>query len=384
MLLPFLPLYLLELGADNQNIKLWSGTVFAVTFLISAIMSPIWGRLADKSGKRRMLIRAGLSLGVVYFLGSIVTSPLELFAVRLLQGFSTGFLPAALAIVASSAPEEKMGFSLGLMQTATLTGTIIGPLFGGILSHALGMRASFTVASAFIITATATVWFLVKEPKNQTALKADRISDDIKIVIHNKAMLKTLGLLIIAQMGVMALQPLITLYIAELSGVVEGVILTSGFVFSAAGIAGAIAAPLWGRLGQQSGYAKILALGFAGSGLFSLLPYFSTDVWMFGLLQFAFGFFIAGIYPSLNAMMVINTESCFRGRAFGLMMSANQLGSMIGPLIGGLASVWLGIKVIFVCVGLLLLVTGGAVWHTEVSALLFVNRQTRQGCGKYS
>jgi DHA1 family multidrug resistance protein-like MFS transporter len=276
-------------------------------------------------------------------------------------------VPAALAIVASTAPEEKMGFSLGLMQTASLTGTIIGPLFGGILSHIFGIRASFTAASAFIIAGTLAVWLLVKEPENQAPLKAGSITDDIKVVLNNKVLRKMLGLLIIAQLGVMVLQPLITLHIADLRGAVEGVVLTSGFVFSAAGIAGAIAAPLWGRLGQRAGFSKIMAIGFAGSGLFSLFPYFTSDIWIFGLLQFAFGFFIAGIYPSLNAMMVINTDSCFRGRAFGLMMSANQLGSMIGPLLGGMASIWLGIKVIFVCVGLLLLATGFAVWRNGIS-----------------
>jgi DHA1 family multidrug resistance protein-like MFS transporter len=364
MILPFLPLYLFDLGATEQNIKLWSGAVFAATFLVSAIMSPIWGRLADKSGKRRMLIRSGLSLGFAYFLGSLVSSPLELFVVRLLQGFATGFVPAALAIVASTVPEEKMGFSLGIMQTATLTGTILGPLFGGVLSHIFGIRTSFAVASACILAGTAAVWLLVKEPKQQS-LQAGSIGDDLKAALQSKVMQKMLGLLIITQIGVMVLQPLITLHIADMQGAVEGVVLTSGFVFSASGIAGAIAAPLWGRLGQRVGFTKILAIGFLGSGVFSLFPYFTSDIWLFGLMQFAFGFFVAGVYPALNTMVVINTDACFRGRAFGLMMSANQLGSMIGPLLGSVASIWLGIKAIFVCVGVLLLTTGFVVWRGQ-------------------
>jgi DHA1 family multidrug resistance protein-like MFS transporter len=365
MILPFLPLYLLDLGATDQNIKFWSGGVFAATFLVSALMSPVWGRLADKSGKRRMLIRSGLSLGLAYFLGSLVRSPLELFVVRLIQGFATGFVPAALAIVASTAPEEKMGFSLGIMQTATLTGTILGPLFGGVLSHVFGIRASFTVASVCILVGTAAVWLLVAEPKQQHSLQTGSIADDFKTALQSKVMRKMLGLLIVAQVGVMALQPLIALHIADLQGAVEGVVLTSGFVLSASGIAGAIAAPLWGRLGQRAGFTKILAIGFIGSGVFCLFPYFTSDIWLFGLIQFAFGFFIAGVYPTLNTMVVINTDPCFRGRAFGLMMSANQLGSMIGPLLGSVTSIWLGIKAIFVCVGVLLLTTGFVVWRGQ-------------------
>lgn len=366
MLLPFLPLYLGDLGADEQMIKLWSGAVFAVTFLISAVMSPLWGRLADKSGKRRMLIRAGLSLGLVYFLGSLVRSPLELFLVRMLQGFATGFVPAALSIVASTVPEDKMGFSLGIMQTATLTGTILGPLFGGGLAHLFGIRASFSVASACILTGTTVIGLVVQEPERQpAAAQAGSIVADLQRMFADRLMKNMLGLLAIAQIGVMMLQPLIALHVADLEGSGEGVVLTSGFIFSASGVAGAIAAPLWGRLGQRAGFMKILAIGFAGSGFFSLFPYFTADIWLFGMLQFAFGFFIAAVYPALNTVVAMHTDAAFRGRAFGLMMSANQFGSMIGPLLGSVASVWLGIRAIFVCVGLLLLATGLFVWRGQ-------------------
>ncbi|MDU4961347.1 MAG: MFS transporter [Sporomusaceae bacterium] len=364
MLLPFLPLYLGDLGADHQMIKLWSGAVFAVTFLVSAVMSPLWGRLADKAGKRRMLIRAGLSLSFVYFLGSLVRSPLELFFMRMLQGFATGFVPAALSIVASTAPEDKLGFSLGIMQTATLTGTILGPLFGGGLAHLFGIRASFSVASVCILAGTAAVWLLVPEPERRPAsTQTGSIVSDLQAAFADPLMKNVLGLVVITQIGIMMLQPLLALHVADLQGGGEGVVLTSGVIFSASGIAGAIAAPLWGRMGQRAGFRKILAIGFAGSGFFSLFPYFTANIWLFGLLQFAFGFFIAAVYPALNTLMAMHTDASFRGRAFGLMMSANQVGSLIGPLLGTIASVWLGIRVIFVCVGLFLLTTGLIIWR---------------------
>jgi len=165
-------------------------------------------------------------------------------------------------------------------------------------------------------------------------------------------------LLLIVQMAAMNLQPLITLYIAELQGTLEGAVLTSGIVFSLSGIAGALAAPLWGRVGHKAGFLKILVIGFVGAGVINACQYFATDIWQFGLLQFIYGLFIAAVFPAINTLVATNTDTCFRGRAFGLTMSANQTGAMIGPMIGGLVSLWISVKLIFVYSGALLLVVG--------------------------
>ncbi|MDR3561846.1 MAG: MFS transporter [Negativicutes bacterium] len=358
MLVPFLPLYLFDLGVTSKTVNLWSGLIFSISFFVGAVMAPFWGRWADKAGKRRMVIRAGVSLGTVYFLGSLVRTPEELFLVRLLQGFAAGFVPAAMALVSSSAPEDKMGFSLGLMQTATLTGGIIGPLIGGTLAHLFGIRASFQLAAALIFLGTLAVRLLVTEPPCTEPPKCGGVVDDLKEAWQNQSLVKMLLLLLVVQISAMALQPLITLYVAELQGQLEGAMLSSGIVFGLAGIAGAIAAPLWGRLGQEKGFYKILLIGFIGAGVLNVSQFFAGNIFQFGALQFAYGLFIAGVFPAINTIVVNSTESCFRGRAFGLTMSANQLGGMIGPLAGGLASSWFGIKIVFVGTGVALLLVG--------------------------
>lgn len=362
MLIPFLPLYLINLGAPKSTIGLWSGFILSATFFVSTIMSPFWGRWADKSGKRSMLLRAGYSLALVYFIGAFVRSPLQLFLVRLLQGFATGFVPAALAIVSSTVPEEKMGSSLGLVQNAVLVGTIIGPVFGGGLSHIFGIRASFVVASIIMFIGTVLVKTLVKEP-NQ--VKSAHLEEEINlfiIALNNKAFLEMLILLFIAQMGIMALQPLISLHLAELQGGLQGTDLTAGLVFGLMGIAGAIAAPIWGKAGQRVGFIKILIIGFSGAGLFNSIVFVSKDIWSFTLLQFVFGVFIAGINPSVNTVAVMNTDANLRGRIFGFLMSANQFGSMTGPLIGGIIAVWIGINQIFLFTGLFFILIGLLLW----------------------
>lgn len=358
MVIPFLPLYLLELGVSADSITMWSGVIFSVSFLIGGIMAPYWGRLADRTGKKRMVLRAGFSLAAVYLLGAFVTSPLQLFFMRVLQGFANGFVPASLAIVAASVPKDRMGFSLGLVQTGILMGGIFGPLIGGSLSHLFGMRLSFIIAAAAIFFGTFGVKLLVVETVNTAKTGTESIIDDFKAAIHNRRLLKMLALLFLVQVATVMLQPLLTLYIAELVGKIEGAGLTAGMVYSLAGIAGAFAAPLWGRVGQRKGFYLILTIAFTGAGIFNLGQYFVSDVYTFAMLQFMFGLFVVGVYPAINTIAVSSCDKGFQGRVFGLTTTANQMGSMAGPLIGAAISSYVGIRPVFLFTGMLLLMVG--------------------------
>lgn len=358
MVIPFLPLYLLAIGVSQTEVNMWSGLIFSVTFLVGGLMAPYWGRCADRTGKRRMIMRAGFSLAVVYFLGAFVRNPVDLLIVRILQGFANGFVPASMAIVASSTPKDKMGFSLGFMQTALLIGGILGPLMGGSLSHFFGMRLSFVIAAGIIFLGTIGVGLFVTEPENTDSTCEGSIIDDLKIAFTNRKLVEMLLLLFSVQMISMMLQPLITLYVAQLQGKMEGVVLTAGIVYSLAGIAGAMAAPTWGKFGQQKGFIKMLIIAFIGAGVFNLGQFFVSTVYQFSILQFLFGLFIVGVYPAINTIAVNSTEKAFQGRIFGLTTTANQLGSMVGPLVGGVISSWLGIGPVYLFAGSVLILIG--------------------------
>ena len=365
MVIPFLPLYLLDIGASPQNVNMWSGMVLSVTFLVAAVLAPYWGRCADKSGRRRMVMRSGFSLAVVYFLGSLVRSPLDLFFVRLLQGFANGFVPAAMAIVAASTPKEHLGFSLGIMQTTLLIGGILGPLVGGTLSHIFGMRLSFVVAAGIIFCGTLVVGWLVVEPETEnksTSQETGSILEDLKTAFANRRLVQMMLLLFAVQAVGMVLQPVIALYVAELQGTMDGVALKAGLVFSLAGIAGALSAPVWGRLGQTRGFLKIMVIAFLGAGVFNLWQFFANDIYQFGVLQFLYGLFIVGVFPAINAIAISSADADSQGRVFGLTTTANQLGQMLGPVLGGVISSWLGIASVFLFTGSILMLLGGLVF----------------------
>ncbi len=363
MSIPFLPLYLLELGVSPSSVTVWSGAVFSSTFLVAALLAPYWGRLADRTGKKRMLLRAGYCLAITYFLGYLVQDEYQLLGMRVLQGFANGFVPAAFAIISSSVPQNKIGESLGFMQTGLLAGGIVGPLIGGALSHVFGMRQSFAVSAAVILLATLAAWRLVEEPRTAAAAKAGSIMEDIRTAFANRPLIYLLGLLLLVCMTTMVLQPLITVYVADLQGTVKGADLNSGLIFGLAGIAGAVAAPFWGRLGQRYSFFRVLVAALACAGVVNMLQMFIGSIVQFAVIQFVFGLFIAGVVPAINAMVIANTSSDFRGRAFGLTSSANQLGAMLGPVLGGVTGSFAGIKAVFVLTGVLLLAAAMAVWR---------------------
>lgn len=367
MLVPFLPMYLLEIGVSESAVAMWSGAIFSVSFLVAAILAPFWGKMADKRGKRLMAVRAGFCLGAVYFLGAFVTSPEQLFGVRILQGLANGFFPACLAIASSSAPKEKLGFSLALVQTGQIIGTVLGPLLGGTIAHLLGMRASFMLAGAVLILVTCVVAVMVKEPPRLSDKEVTgSILDDFKYAAGNRMLVEMLLLSFMVFMSNMVLQPVIALYIAQLQGEMEGVMLTSGIVFSLGGVAGAFSATFWGSLGQRKGYFRVMVYAFCGAGIFNFLQFFPATVVGFGVLQFLFGLFIVGANPAISAMMVNSTDPGFRGRVFGLATMANQSGAMVGPLVGSAISTALGIQYVFLFTGPLLLGLGILIYYRYV------------------
>jgi MFS transporter, DHA1 family, multidrug resistance protein len=370
MLVPFLPLYLLELGAPEDRVALYSGAVFSVAFLVAAIMAPVWGKMADQRGKKLMAVRACAGLTIAYFLGGIVTSPLQLFGMRVVQGFANGFLPMVLAIASASAPPDRLGYALGIAQTGQIIGGVLGPLIGGVIAELIGMRLSFFVASGFLLLVTLMVLLLVKEPaaSQETASARPKkmdgsIMDDFRYAWSNRHIMGMLILSFIISLANMVLQPVISLYVAALQHSMENVVFTSGLVFSLGGIAGAISTAPWGNFGQRHGYFRVMAMAFLGAGVFNFLQYFPTTISGFAICQFFFGLFFVGANPAVSAILVQASPENFRGRVFGLATTANQSGAMVGPLIGSLISTYFGIRDVFLVTGPVLFCIGFWLWQ---------------------
>ncbi len=344
MLVPFLPMYLIEeLGVAQADVNIWSGIIFSTTFLISAVMAPIWGALADKKSHKAMAVRAAVCLAISYAWGGFVQTPWELFAMRAFQGFSAGLWPACLAIMTSTAPRDKMGWCLGLMQGGMTAGGVFGPLIGGLLAEFFGMRASFYFAGAALgLIALGLIFFIKGGEQKKINAAIDKKKDGgslklLKVPVIQR-MLFAAG---VVQLAVMLVQPVLPLYIAELQGSMDNIVMVSGIVFSVVGISGVFAAPIWGRLGTNIGYRWALYVALFGGGVFGVIQAIPGDITPFVIWRFVGGIFFAGIFPAINALLAENTLPNERGRVYGLSYAAQQIGSVCGPIFGGLmATYW--------------------------------------------
>ncbi len=364
MLIPFLPLYLpQELGVQSDDVAIWSGIVFSASFAVSAVMAPVWGSMADRKGKRIMAIRAALFLAIAYCLGGIVTSPQQLTMVRVFQGFAAGLWPMELAIMTLYAPPASLGFCLGTMQGALTAGQVAGPLIGGILAQYVGMRASFFVASACLLMNCLFFVFVIKEPAAPTqAISTDRTGTAGNL--WKQPLLRhVLWYAVFVQMALLILQPVLATYVSSLTDGASNVVLLSGVIFSLAGLSGMLAAPLWGKIGQKKGFFTALMWAAAGAGMAMAAQGAARSLYGFAVLQCIVGLFFAGIQPSISAVLALHTAAAAKGRVFGLLFSAQQIGSIAGPIAGGLTASWLGMTYVFFLAASLLLLTGIAVWR---------------------
>ena len=369
MIIPFLPIYLLELGVPKDDVALWSGLVFGITFLIAGIMAPIWGKIADNKGKKRMALRAGFAIAVSYVLIGMVNNEYELLLGRAFVGFANGFYPAAMTMVSLSVDEKQVGRALGIFQTGLILGNVVGPFLGGAIESIVGMRPVFYVSGIAVLIATLAVLFFVKEPKLQSAgdagkaqsaqpNKSTSLREDFKAVQEQPVLVRLLWIFFFMQCAIMMLQPILSLYVGDMQGTMEGAAIISGTILSIGGLAGSLTTNLWVRLGERRGYFRTISYCMLGSGVVLLLQSLPVGIWWFGVLQVLIGSCIVGINPSLSAAVTLNTDPSFRGRMFGMTTTAQQFGSMVGPVFASIVSTYIGISYVFNITGLLLLYMG--------------------------
>ncbi|WP_127585188.1 MFS transporter [Paenibacillus koleovorans] len=353
---PFMSIYLEKDLGVTSHLEAWTGIIFAATFLAGALIAPFWGSLADKYGRKPMMLRAGFCLSMCYFLYYLVDGPYEMLAARMLEGLLAGYIPSAIAIIATNTPEKQVGYALGIISTSSAAAGIIGPLLGGVVSHLVGPRDTFAFAGIMVFVAFLIAIFWVKEPSfNRTKAKRSSVLSDLKQASQNRSLMVALFMVFVVTSSVMLLEPLLTIYVQQLGTDDSSASLYAGIIFSAVGIATLIAAPWWGKYGMKAGYERVLFIGLLGGGVGNLLQLFIPNLFGFGALRFGYGLFFAAVYPALNAIIAERTDPSFRSRAFSLNSSANMMGLMAGPLFGGLIATQVPIPIVFFLTGASLL-----------------------------
>lgn len=353
MITPFLPVYLSsELGAKASEVDMWSGAVFAVTFLVSGLLGPVWGVLADRKSRKLMALRASIGLTISYALCGIVQTPMQLFAARLFQGLCAGLYPALLALLAASIPARKTGLSMGLMQGGMTVGAVVGPFVGGVLADYFGMRESFFVASVALGLISLLIGFCIKE-KPRTIKVTSRNWFDWS-VLRQPAIFKMLIACAVIHASLFSAQPILPLYIAQLQGSMDNIMMLSGTIFSVCAISIMIASPILGAAGQRFGFLKVLSCSLFFAGLLISAQVLGRTPFEFGVWRFIAGFAIAGLIPLVNSIISTECPPDKKGEVFGFNFLTGHAGMALGPFAAGALSGWFGYQAVIVASGLIL------------------------------
>jgi DHA1 family multidrug resistance protein-like MFS transporter len=364
---PFLPLYVKSLGSvSGLGTELLSGLVYSSTALTMTIASPIWGALADRWGRKPMLVRAMFGGAVLLGLMAYVRSAEELVLLRAVQGLITGTIGAANALVAAMVPRARTGYAMGVMQVGMGIGVAAGPVFGGAVADLFGYRAAFHATGVLLALAGGIVCIAVEErfsPPPRTAASRLRFWSGWGEILRAPGVLPVYGLRFMNQMGRMIYVPVLPLIVLGMLPSPERVNSLTGLVIGASAAATAGFSVYFGRLGDRVGHRKVLVLACClGFGFFA---------WMAApggfrqllVLQVLAGVALGGIVPGVSALLAAYTRCGDEGAVYGLDNSVTSGARAVAPLLGVAIAEQMGGRAVFAAAAALYLVGAViAVW----------------------
>lgn len=356
MVMPFISVFVEELGTPKNQIEFYAGLAVSTTALASAIMSPIWGNLADRYGRKPMMVRASsvmvLSMGGLAFVPNVFW----LIFLRIMTGVFAGYVPNATALIASQVPKEKTGYALGTLSTGLVAGTLIGPMLGGFLAEVVGMHLVFLIVGFLLLLVTLVTFFCIKEDFTPIKAGQEMSLQEVFRQMKDKQIVFSLFVTsMIIQMAAQSVVPILTLYIRYL-GQTDNLLFVSGLIISALGVSSMISSPKLGKWGDKIGNHRLLLLALAYSFIMNWLNAQATTPLQLGIFRFFYGFGTGALLPSVNSLLAKLTPKEGISRIFSFNQTFMYIGSVLGPMLGSAVATYLGYRWVFYVTSSLVLV----------------------------
>lgn len=360
LVMPFLPLYIQELGVKGGEIEFYSGLAFSGTALASGLVAPLWGRLADEHGRKPMMVRASIALTLS--MTAIAFSPdlggiWWLLAMRLLMGLFSGYIPNSTAMIASQAPKEKSGYALGVLSTSMITGTLIGPSLGGLMAQWFGMANVFLIVGGLCgVTTLLTIFFIHED--FQPIPKGEMLSsrEVINRVSDKHILFGLFVTLFIIQVTSQSIEPFVTLYVKSLMSDASNLMFISGLIVSAVGASAMMSSSFLGKMGDKYGSHRLILIALIFSFVIYLPMAMVTSPLQLGILRFLLGFGTGALMPSVNSLLAKITPKEGVSRIFAYSQMCSNLGMVTGPLVGSMIAGSFGYRAAIVGTSLFVIV----------------------------
>lgn len=349
-IMPFLPLYLRELGEDESGAVFWTGMMQATASGILIVTTPLWGALADRVGRKPMVARALVGSAVVFLLMIFTTQAWQLLALRALQGATAGTNAAVIALAVSVLPPSRLGLGMGMLQTAQFLGLSLGPLLGGLSVAAFGFKTTLGLSAACLFLVALVVVLGIKEPPLRATPRGEAISLKQRLAMIGR--LPGLRAPILAMLAFQASYSSgVTLLPLHLHAVMGGSTESEtsaaiGLVLSSTALGIALGATVLGWLGGRLGVQRVALGSMLAAALFTLPQIWFQEQWQFISMRFLLGFAAGGVLPSLRAALGEAASRSERvganlGAMYGLAQSGTSAGMALGPLVAaGAATAW--------------------------------------------
>ena len=347
LVVPFMLIFVEQLGIEGDQVAFYSGLAISVSAISAAFVSPIWGILADKYGRKPMMIRAGLAMTITMGGLAFVPNVFWLLFLRFLNGVFTGFVPNATALIASQVPKDKSGYALGTLSSGVVAGTLTGPFVGGMIAEVFGIRNVFLMVGGFLFLAAILTIFFIKEdfqpvPKEK-ALPTKELFTSVK---YPYLLFNLFATSFVIQVAAQSVGPILALYIRDL-GQKENLLFVSGLIVSSMGLSSMMSSGVMGRLGDKVGNHRLLIVAQAYSALIYLLCANASTPLELGIYRFLFGLGTGALVPGINALLSRMTPKAGISRVFAFNQVFFYLGGVIGPLAGSVVAEQFGYHSVF-------------------------------------
>jgi DHA1 family multidrug resistance protein-like MFS transporter len=340
--IPFLPYYVQELGITGlDRVAFWAGLLTTAQATTMAVVAPLWGLLADRYGRKIMVVRAMFGGAVIISLMAAAQNVYQLLILRAIQGMLTGTVPAATTLVASSTPAARRGYALGMLQMAVYLGSTVGPFIGGLVADSLGFRPTFLVTGVLLLVAGVLTSALVREEFSPPARERVHLWEGLLVVVRTRALMTLYGIRVLLGMAVQVAAPVFSLFVQSIAAPGAQVASLAGTIAGLASLTSALSAVVLGRASDRLGSRRILLLcGIACAGLYGLMSGVRTPLQL-GMLRALVGIAAGGILASVSVLQASLAPAGRYGAVYGVDTSLMAAANAVSPMIGaGLAAGW--------------------------------------------
>jgi len=347
LVMPFISVFVEELGVGPGLVEYYAGLAVSTNALAAALMAPIWGSLADRYGRKPMMVRAAFAM--IFTMGGMAFVPnvFWLLVLRVLNGVFTGYIPNSIALIASQVPKDKTGYALGTLSTGAVAGNLIGPTLGGVLAEMFGVHTVFLLVGLLYAIVVILTVFYIREDfvpiKKSDALPVKEVFAQVKDRKILAGLFVTSMVIIAAAQAVV---PILTLYVRHL-GQTDNLLFVAGFIISLPGMASLATSGYLGKLGDRIGNHRLLLMALTYSLLINVFCVFAENPFQLGLLRFLYGFGTGALLPSVNSLLTKLTPKEGISRIFAYNQLFNNLGSVVGPMMGSAVAAQMGYDWVF-------------------------------------